>query len=73
VGGGGNLSFDDGGCPGTFLSGDPQLGPLTDDGGPTWTTALGPGSAAIDAAADSVCGRPSVRPPLGPEAWVRGA
>jgi hypothetical protein len=34
--------------PGT-ISTDPQLGPLADNGGPTWTHALGAGSPAIDA------------------------
>ena len=33
-----------------FQSGDPLLGPLADNGGPTLTTALLPGSPAIDAA-----------------------
>ncbi len=28
---------------------DPKLGPLADNGGPTWTMALLPGSPAIDA------------------------
>jgi hypothetical protein len=47
-----NLSSDDGGG---FLTGtndqintDPKLGPLQDNGGPTWTCALLPGSPAID-------------------------
>src|SRR5262249_2449977 len=30
---------------------DPKLGPLQDNGGPTWTMALLPGSPAIDAGA----------------------
>jgi hypothetical protein len=37
-----------GACPSTFLSGDPKLGPLQDNLGPTETMALGAGSAAID-------------------------
>ncbi|MGO9957102.1 MAG: choice-of-anchor Q domain-containing protein [Solirubrobacteraceae bacterium] len=41
-----NLSFPDNSCPGT--NGDPMLGPLADNGGPTQTMALGAGSAAID-------------------------
>jgi CSLREA domain-containing protein len=41
-----NLSFPGTGCPGP--GGDPKLGPLTDNGGPTATIALLPGSAAID-------------------------
>lgn len=43
-----NGSFTDGGH--NFLSGaDPKLGPLADNGGPTLTMALLPGSPAIDA------------------------
>lgn len=37
-----------GGLPGT-ISGNPLLGPLQDNGGPTWTMALLPGSPAINA------------------------
>jgi CSLREA domain-containing protein len=45
---GANLSFpDDGSCPPAFLHGDPQLGPLQNNGGPTPTMALGAGSAAL--------------------------
>jgi hypothetical protein len=51
--GGGNLSYPDATCPG--INGDPVLGLLQDNGGPTWTMALGPGSAAIDAANDTIC------------------
>jgi hypothetical protein len=46
-----NNLFDDG-IPcgmGDFVSGDPLLGPLSDNGGPTSTMALLPGSPAIDA------------------------
>ncbi len=43
-----NLTFGTAGCPATFLVGDPKLGPLQDNGGPTATIALGAGSAAID-------------------------
>jgi hypothetical protein len=43
-----NLVEDGSGLPG-WLSGDPRLGPLQDNGGPTQTMALLPGSAAIDA------------------------
>ena len=46
--GGRNLSFGDTGCPSTFATGDPRLGALRDNGGPTKTIALGAGSAAID-------------------------
>jgi predicted outer membrane repeat protein len=51
--GGGNLSYPDTTCPG--MNRDPKLGPLQDNGGPTHTMALGPSSAAIDAADDAVC------------------
>ncbi|MEZ5582577.1 MAG: choice-of-anchor Q domain-containing protein [Candidatus Competibacteraceae bacterium] len=40
------------------LSGDPTLGPLADNGGPTLTHALLPGSTAIDAGVD--CAGPPV-------------
>lgn len=53
VDGGGNLSYPDDSCPG--ITADPMLGPLQDNGGPTWTMALGEGSAAIDAADDDAC------------------
>jgi CSLREA domain-containing protein len=46
--GGHDLSFDGSGCPATFAGGDPDLGALQDNGGPTWTIDLQPGSAAID-------------------------
>ena len=56
--GSGNLQF--GGtvansCGATIPTGDPKLGALADNGGPTLTMALGPGSAALDAGDDSVC------------------
>jgi predicted outer membrane repeat protein len=51
--GGGNLSYPGATCPG--INGNPLLGPLQDNGGPTVTMALGPGSAAIDAANDAFC------------------
>lgn len=35
--------------PGDTIQTDPMLGPLQDNGGPTWTHALLPGSPAIDA------------------------
>ena len=47
-----NLSSDDGGGyltgPGDQINTDPLLGPLQDNGGPTFTHALLPGSPAID-------------------------
>ena len=45
---GNNLTFSGGGCPATFATGDPNLGPLQDNGGPAQTISLAPGSAAID-------------------------
>jgi parallel beta-helix repeat protein len=56
-----NLSSDDGGGyltgPGDQINTDPLLGPLQDNGGPTFTHALLPGSPAIDA------GDPNFHPP----------
>jgi hypothetical protein len=56
-----NLSSDDGGGfligPGDRINTNPLLGPLQDNGGPTFTHALLPGSPAIDA------GDPSFTPP----------
>jgi hypothetical protein len=51
--GGGNLSYGDTSCPG--LKADPMLGPLQNNGGPTRTVALLPGSPAIDAAPAATC------------------
>jgi len=51
--GGGNLSYPDTICPG--INRDPMLGPLQNNGGPTETMALGPGSAAIDAGNNAIC------------------
>jgi len=50
-----NLSSDyDTTCEyyGFTIQADPLIGPLADNGGPTWTHALLPGSPALDAAAD---------------------
>jgi predicted outer membrane repeat protein len=56
-----NLSSDDGGGyltgPGDQINTDPLLGPLQDNGGPTFTHALFPGSPAINA------GDPNFTPP----------
>ena len=56
-----NLSYDDGGGfltgPGDQINTDPLLGPLQDNGGPTSTHELVPGSPAIDA------GDPNFTPP----------
>jgi hypothetical protein len=53
--GGGNLRWpaSDTSCVGTY--GDPKLAPLADNGGLTDTFALLAGSAAIDAADDTIC------------------
>ncbi len=45
VGGGSNLD--------NIITADPMLEPLADNGGPTWTCALGEGSSAIDEGTDS--------------------
>src|SRR5262249_33390991 len=56
-----NLASDNGGGvltgPSDQINTDPMLGPLQDNGGPTFTHALLPGSPAIDA------GNPSFTPP----------
>jgi hypothetical protein len=41
--------------PQHFTIADPMLGPLADNGGPTQTMALLPGSPAIDAADNAIC------------------
>jgi hypothetical protein len=46
--------------PGDLLKADPLLGPLQDNGGPTFTMALMGGSPAIDAGDDAVCAAPPV-------------
>lgn len=51
--GSGNLTYPDATCPG--IDADPRLGILQDNGGPTHTMALEPGSAALDAANDAIC------------------
>ena len=53
IDGGGNLSYPGTACPG--INANPMLGPLQNNGGPTETMALGPGSAAIDAGNDAIC------------------
>src|SRR6266496_788844 len=56
-----NLSSDNGGgvltCDGDRIDTDPMLGPLQDNGGPTFTHELLPGSPAMDA------GNPNFIPP----------
>jgi len=49
-----NTLVEDGSCFGTF-SGDPNLGPLADNGGPTLTHDLLPGSWAINMGSDIAC------------------
>jgi hypothetical protein len=41
--------------PQHFSTADPKLGPLADNGGPTQTMALLPGSPAIDTADNAIC------------------
>lgn len=57
VSGGHNLIQDDTCNPvqSDLIYSDPQLGPLSDNGGSTWTHALLPGSPALDAGDDLVC------------------
>lgn len=50
------------------LSGDPKLGPLQDNGGPTATHALLAGSPAIDAADDALCRKRDQRRVARPQA-----
>jgi CSLREA domain-containing protein len=54
--GGHNLSYGDTTCPG--INGNPQLGTLQDNGGPTPTMALGAGSAAVDQIPQGATGCP---------------
>ncbi len=61
-----NLLGNDSSCTGFNGSGDlvnvdPLLGPLQDNGGPTFTMALLDGSPGIDAADDTVCAAPPVK------------
>ena len=67
--------------PGDLVSTPANLGPLTDNGGPTKTMALTPCSAAIDAASDTTCPgtdqRGIARPQgsncdIGAYEWVQG-
>ncbi len=55
IDGGNNLQFPANSCGATILSNDPQLGTLANNGGPTQTLALTPGSPAIDAANPAFC------------------
>ncbi|MFZ5856641.1 MAG: choice-of-anchor Q domain-containing protein [Chloroflexota bacterium] len=51
----GNLVEVSVGCGTPSLTADPNLGPLADNGGSTWTRALLPGSPAIDAGDTASC------------------
>lgn len=53
--GGGNLQFPDNTCGLTIPVGNPLLGALASNGGPTQTMALGAGSPAIDNAVSANC------------------
>lgn len=50
-----NLIEYNSGCPGSVLSDDPLLGPLSANGGPTPTHPLGSGSPALDRIANADC------------------
>ena len=54
-----NIGFGDATCPGTFSTGDPNLGPLADYGGPTETMAIATPSAAVDQIPSSGSGCPA--------------
>jgi len=62
IDGGHNLQFPDTSCGATIPSLDPLLDPagLQDNGGPTQTIALLPGSPAINAGDPDVCAKPPV-------------
>jgi len=67
---GGNLASDDGGGyltgNGDIINVDPLLGPLQNNGGPTQTHALLPGSPAINAGLPSEPGDQRKYPRIGP-------
>jgi CSLREA domain-containing protein len=54
-----NLSFAGAGCPASFATTDPNLGPLQDNGGSAQTISLAPGSAAIDKVPPTGAGCPA--------------
>jgi predicted outer membrane repeat protein len=71
--GGHNISWPDTSCPG--LNVDPNLGPLANNGGPTQTLALPPGSPAVDGVPATGAGCPptdqrGVSRPQGPSCDV---
>ena len=53
-----NLTFGDFTCPAGFLNANPKLGTLANNGGPSQTMALQPGSPAIDALPTNACSPP---------------
>lgn len=53
---GGNIEFAASSCPAGFLQANPKLTGLADNGGPTQTISLQPGSAAIDHVTTCVLG-----------------
>ncbi|MHB8752474.1 MAG: choice-of-anchor Q domain-containing protein [Aggregatilineales bacterium] len=55
IDGGGNLQFPSNECGTSIPVGDPKLGPVQDNGCPTWTMALLPGSAAIGELSGALC------------------
>jgi CSLREA domain-containing protein len=65
--GGHNLSFGDASCPPGFGTGDPMLGPLQDNGGPTQTMAISGGGAAADQILASACPSTDQRAILRPQ------
>jgi hypothetical protein len=57
-----NNLVEDGTLPGTSeITGDPNLGPLQNNGGPTFTMALGAGSAAIGAGNATISNAPPIK------------
>jgi hypothetical protein len=57
----GNTQGGSGFDPSDLLNVDPMLGPLQDNGGPTWTMALLPGSPALNAGDPTELGVPDQR------------
>jgi hypothetical protein len=53
--GGNNLQYPDSQCGATIPVENPRLGPLANNGGPTETMALLPGSPAVDAGSSGSC------------------
>lgn len=57
-------------CGTSLLTSDPVLGPLQNNGGPTQTMAIGPGSPAIDAGDDATCAPADQRGEKRPEGFA---